>query len=98
MNPKIAAWVSRLKDSSVHTRQEAILALETIGEPDSLLYLAQVFCTDPDPDTRQLAQKTGKIIYFNHLRKLQMESGASDEERRRAAEILAKAQAKKFRR
>ncbi len=98
MNPKIAAWVSRLKDARVQTRREAIQALESIGEPESLVYLAQVFCTDPDPDTRQLAQQIGKTIYFNQLRKLQMESGASDEERRRAAEILARAQAKKIRR
>jgi hypothetical protein len=98
MNPRIAAWVSRLKDASVAARREAIQELEAIGDPEALIPLAQVFCTDPDPETRLLAQKSGKIIYFNQLRKQQLESGASEEERRRAAEILAKAQAKKLRR
>lgn len=96
MNPKIAVWVNRLKDTRVSVRREAIQALETIGDPDALIPLAEVFTGDPDSETRLMAQKSGKIIYYSELRKMQMQGGASEEERRRAAEILAKAQQRKI--
>jgi HEAT repeat protein len=98
MNERITIWVERLKHPHPEIRKKAIEALEAIGEPDSLLPLAVCYTQDPDPEIRKLAQQAGKLIYYNQHRQADVTRGASEEERRRAAEILAKANAKKKRR
>ncbi len=98
INPKIAVWVKRLSSSSKLERQEAIRGLKDIGIEDALFPLATLFASDPDEETRLLAQEAGKSIYLNLHRQAQITRSASDEERQKAADILAKAHAKKMKR
>ena len=93
-NP-IDAWVRRLRDPNPTVRQEAIKQLELIGDPESLGPLASIFALDPDAETRKLAQWAGRSIYYVTEQRINEKVEASDEERQKAAEILAKAQAKK---
>lgn len=95
MNPATEVWINRLKDPNPARRREAILELETIGDMAALIPLAEVYVADTEAELRVLAQKVGKAIYFAELHKLQQGTGASEAERRQAAEIMAKAQARK---
>jgi hypothetical protein len=92
---KIEVWIRRLRDSDSEIRRDAIRQLELIGDPAVLGALAAVFALDTDLETRKLAQRVGKSIYTTAQTRLEMQKGASEEERQRAADILAKAQAKK---
>ncbi|HLA44584.1 MAG TPA: HEAT repeat domain-containing protein [Aggregatilineales bacterium] len=94
----INVWAQRLRDRNSETRAKAVQALETMGEPESLMLLGEVFATDPDPAIQAMARHAGKTIYYNLHRQQQVNQGASDEERRRAAEILAKARERKNKR
>lgn len=96
MLPKpIDAWVRRLRDPNPTVRQEAIRQLELIGDLEALGPLAAIFALDPDPETRKRAQAAGRSIYYATEQRMNELAGASEEERRKAAEILAKAQTKK---
>lgn len=96
MNQNIVVWVKRLQHADAKIRRDAIRELELIGDPDALIPLAELYANDPDTEVRELAQKSGKAIYFAQLRKAQVGTGASDEEKRRATEIMKKAQAQKL--
>ena len=91
----LRVWLHRLKASEPAAREESIKALETLGETDALAGLAEVFATDSEAELRGLAQWAGKSIYYRAIRQTLGDNGASEEERQRAAEILAQAQAKK---
>lgn len=96
-NP-IDAWVRRLRDPNPTVRQEAIRQLELIGDTAALGPLASIFALDPDPETRKLAQWAGRSIYYVTEQRITgplKDVEASEEDRKKAAEILAKAQAKK---
>lgn len=88
-------WIEKLKASNPAERASGIRALEQLGDTDALPALAAVFATDPEPALRALAQQAGKVIYYGAIRRALEASGASDEQRRLAADILARAQAKK---
>ncbi|CAG0967932.1 MAG: hypothetical protein IAE83_22230 [Anaerolinea sp.] len=93
----IDIWIQRLRDPDLSRRREAIRQLEVLGDPAALGPLAVIFALDPDLETRRLAQVAGKSIYFNLERRASANEGASEEERRKAAEILTKAKDKKNR-
>jgi hypothetical protein len=88
-------WIQRLSNPDPQVRQEAIRQLEMIGDPALLGPLAHVFATDPDPALRRLAQQAGKTIYYAAIKRASESQSASQEERERVADILAKAQARK---
>jgi hypothetical protein len=90
-------WIRRLRDPDIATRREAIRQLEGLGNPSALGPLATLFALDPDLETRKLAQWAGKSIYSAIERRAQHSqiTGATEEERRKAAAILNKAQSKK---
>ncbi|HRE46405.1 MAG TPA: HEAT repeat domain-containing protein [Aggregatilineales bacterium] len=90
----VELWTGRLSDPEIAVRREAIRQLEMLGDPAALGKLAVLFALDPDLETRRLAQLAGKAIYHAQERRM-TETPASEEERRRAADILAKAQLKK---
>jgi HEAT repeat protein len=96
-NAALAIWLERLRDPDPDVRAESIKELELLGDTAALPGLADVFATDPDPALRGLAQMAGKAIYYGAIRQALEPSGASEQERRQAAEILAKAQARKSR-
>lgn len=98
MDSRITVWAGRLKDPDPEERSKAIRSLEALGDPDALVALGEVFATDDDPRIRALAQWAGKSIYYNLHRQQEAQQGASEEERQRAAEILARALAKKMKR
>lgn len=101
MPEAIEAWIRRLRDPNLETRREAIRQLEALGRAEALGPLAHIFALDPDLETRKLAQWAGKSIYRALERRLTQAAGAdtaSEEERRKAAEILARAQSKKTQR
>ncbi len=87
--------LAKLADSDPLVREEGVRALEVLGETEALPALAEVFATDPDPALRALAQQAGKVIYYSAIRRHLEQKGASEEERRQAAEILAQARARK---
>ncbi len=91
-------WVGRLQSPDREMRLEAIRQLELIGGEDVLGPLAHAYATDSDPEVRRLAQQAGKRIYYAAIRRAAEAQGLSHEERRRAADILAKAQARKQKR
>jgi hypothetical protein len=93
----LTIWAKRLQDPNPQVRLKAVQELETIGTPEALILLSDVFAQDGNADVRQAAQTVGKHIYYRLTYQRQAESGASEEERRRASEILAKAQARKGR-
>jgi hypothetical protein len=93
--PALRVWLQKLKAPEPAVREESIRALETLGDTDALPDLAEVFATDSEPELRALAQWAGKMIYYGAIRQRLDEHGASDQERRQAAEILARAQARK---
>lgn len=97
MHEVIELWIRRLRDTDAALRREAIRQLEAIGDAAALGPLATIFALDPDLETRKLAQWAGKSIYQAiEQRATQGQiKGATDEERRKAAEILAKAQSKR---
>jgi HEAT repeat protein len=89
-------WTQRLRDSDIAVRREAIRQLELLGDPRALGALAALFALDPDLETRKLAQAAGKAIYQAAQRRIATESVTSTEaDRRAAAEILQRAQAKR---
>ncbi|MCE7946027.1 MAG: hypothetical protein DYG88_01210 [Chloroflexi bacterium CFX4] len=89
-------WTQRLRDSDVAVRREAIRQLELLGDPRALGALAALFALDPDLETRKLAQAVGKAIYQAAQRRIATETATSTEaDRRAAAEILQRAQAKR---
>ncbi len=89
--PGIDIWFKRLRDDDPAIREQAICALEDIGDVAALNVLAMIFAGDPDPDIRQLARKAGKSIYFNQIRQEQQERGPSLVQRQQAGEILTRA-------
>ncbi len=94
----IEMWIRRLRDPDVTTRREAIRQLEGLGDQSALGPLATIFALDPDLETRKLAQWAGKSIYGAAERRAQQSQSATvatEHERRKAAEILNKAQSKK---
>lgn len=94
-------WLERLSSSDPMERETSITALEQLGDTDALPALAEVFATDPVPALRAMAQQAGKAIYYGVLRQTldgdENIEEASEEERRRAAQVLAEAQARKLR-
>ncbi len=96
-SPALRTWLERLKASKPTVREESIRALELLGDTDALPALAEIFATDPEPALRARAQAAGKAIYYGAIRQKFDTQGASEEERQRAAEILARAQAKRTR-
>lgn len=88
-------WVGRLQNPDREIRLEAIRQLELIGGEDVLGPLARVYATDPDPEVRRLAQQAGKHIYYAAIRRAADAQEPSQEERNHAADILAKAQARR---
>jgi hypothetical protein len=94
-NAALRVWLHKLKAPEPAVRGESIRELEMLGDTDALPALAEVFATDSEPELRTLAQWAGKLIYYSALQRQLDEPGASDEERRLAAEILARAQARK---
>jgi len=90
-------WIKRLREPDIGVRREAIKQLEALGDTAALGPLATLFALDPDLETRKLAQWAGKSIYMTAERRVnrQQTEAASDEDRRKAAEILAKAQKRK---
>lgn len=91
-------WIRRLSDPNPQARREAIRQLEMIGDPAFLGPLAAVFAADPDPALRAFAQQVGKLIYYAALRRATETRQASADERQKAADILAQAQARKQKR
>lgn len=89
-------WLKRLDDPA--TRRQAIQALQDLGDVIALDALAAVFASDPDPETRMMAQQAGKAIYFGQIRQEQYERGPSLHDRQRAGEILTQAAHTKKRR
>lgn len=94
-SPALRMWLQKLQLPEPALREESIKAIAMLGDTIALGALADVFSTDPEPELRALAQWAGKSIYYGALRQKLDEPGASDEERRRAAEILAQARVKK---
>jgi HEAT repeat protein len=97
MPEAIEMWIRRLRDPDIATRREAIRQLEALGDTAALGPLATLFALDPDLETRKQAQWAGKSIYSAVERRARYSqvTGATEEERRKAAEILNKAQSKK---
>lgn len=91
----LAVWLARLRSDDPAEREASIRALELLGDPDALPALAAVFATDPDPALRLKAQTAGKAIYYAALHRSREIGGASETEQQLAAEILAKARARK---
>lgn len=89
-HPNLAVWLKRLRDPNPSIRQQALRALEDIGGSETLVPLAHVFATDPEPSIRKLAQQVGKNVYRNLLVLEESSAGSSEAERQQAAEILAK--------
>jgi hypothetical protein len=89
--------IERLKSGAPHVREEAIKTLEILGDTDALPALADAFATDSEPSLRALAQWAGKSVYCGAIRQELEITAATEEERRQAADILAKAQARKSR-
>ncbi len=91
-------WIRRLGDPDPQVRWEALRQLEMIGDPAVLGPLAAVFAADPVPALRVFAQRVGKSIYYAALRRATETHQASADERQKAADILAQAQARKQKR
>lgn len=92
----LRVWLGRLVEAGdPPARADAIRALELLGHPGALPALAEIFATDPNPELRLAAQQAGKAIYYGAVRKAWESEGPSDAERQRAAEILARAAAKR---
>lgn len=93
----MSVWAKRLKDSDAKKRRAALREIEILGDPATLPLLAELYATDTDDNLRKLAQKIGQEIYYNqhHQRETAPETTSSDEERQRAAEILAQAERKR---
>lgn len=91
----LAVWLERLRSNDPAEREASIRALELLGEAGALPALAAVFATDPDPALRLKAQTTGKAIYYAALHRSREIGGASETEQQQAAEILAKARARR---
>lgn len=98
MKDVLEMWIRRLREADSETRRAAIRQLEVIGDPAALGALAQVFALDPDLELRKMAQAAGKSIYEAVEYRQTQASAASEAERLRASEILAKAHAKRQRR
>jgi hypothetical protein len=95
-NPVLRAWIQKLKAPDPAVRASSIRELELLGDPDSLAALAEVFATDTDPALRAMAQATGKQIYYALIRRQLEADHSNEDERRQAADILAKAHEKKM--
>lgn len=91
----LRTWIQKLGDADPSVRKTSIKELELLGSTEALPALADVFATDPDPEIRALAQWAGKSIYFRAIQRVLDRQGPSEEERRRAAEILAQAESRK---
>ncbi|MFP4322588.1 MAG: HEAT repeat domain-containing protein [Anaerolineales bacterium] len=94
----ITVWARKLQQPDPEARLSAIRELEIMGDVRALPLLAEVFATEGLPEVRAAAQQAGKVIYFQALRREQTSQGASPAERRRAAEILQRAQQHKHNR
>ena len=95
LSPVMKRWLARLESDDPAEREASIKALKEIGDVVALSPLAEIFATDSEPGIRSLAQDAGKAIYYGALRRAHDVRTASNEERRQAAEILAKARKKK---
>jgi hypothetical protein len=95
MVQRLDVWLKRLQDADPAQRRAAVRQLEIIGDVAALSALARVFARDPEADIRKLAQQAGKAIYYAAIKREQEVRQVSDRERQKAAEILAKAQARK---
>ena len=61
----ISVWVRRLKDPDAKNRRAALTELGSMNNPSALPHIAAVFATDYDPQVKEVAQRTAKVIYFN---------------------------------
>jgi hypothetical protein len=91
----LRTWIQKLGDADPAVRETSIKELELLGSTRALSALADIFATDTDPAIRGLAQWAGKSIYYRAIQRVLERKGPSDEERRRAAEILAQAESRK---
>ncbi len=92
----LKVWLGRLNSAEDGlARAGCIRALEVLGHPGALPALGELFATDPEPETRLLAQQAGKSIYYSAVRQAWTRTASSEDERRKAAEILARVQANK---
>lgn len=92
----LKVWLGRLSDAQeARARAECIRALEVLGHPGALPVLAEIFATDAEPEIRLLAQQAGKSIYYSAVRQTWGRAESPEDERQRAADILARAAAKK---
>ena len=89
--------LERLHSTDPVVREEAIKTLEMLGDTNALPALSEVFATDVEAPLRAMAQNAGKAIYYGAIRQRLEEQGASEQERRQAADILSQARAKKIR-
>lgn len=94
-NSALRRWIDGLQSPDPGERERCINELQLLGDTAALPALASVFATDPEPALRTLAQQAGKAIYYGAIRQQLEQDEASAEERRQAAEILARARAKK---
>jgi hypothetical protein len=60
----IKVWLKRLEDPTPQVRSNAIVQLRDFNNLAALGPLAMRFIKDPDPKIREMAQQTGKHIYF----------------------------------
>ena len=95
MSEQRNVWIQRLQNADPEVRRDAIRQLETIGEVTALGPLATVFATDPDSSLRALARQAGKTIYYAAINRASESPRGSQSDRQQAADILAKAHARK---
>lgn len=63
----IQMWLKKLTAPDAKTKQNAIIQLRDFNNPAALAALGSVYVKDPDPAIKQVAQQTGKQIYFSVL-------------------------------
>ena len=65
-NADISIWLRRLREGKApDQREQAAIELAQLNNPAALPHLAVVFITDTAPKVRQVAQKFGKVLYWN---------------------------------
>lgn len=92
----IAPWVKRMAEADPKTRRAAIIQLRDFNNPRSLGPLGTRFVKDPDPALKDMAQQTGKQIYFSAL--YWQDHDDPQKATLKAKEIAAKAEAAKQKR
>ncbi len=84
----ISRWVRRLREGNdAIMRRTAAQELFTLNNPAALPHLACAFLTDPAPDVREAAERSGKFLYWNTVYWEMEQDGslAREIDRRRAA-------------